>query len=263
MPSEIINSLDFKAKTDMKIVVFGYGAMGKLLCEVIEQSEAVTLVAGIEPRLQVPRAGLYANLREIQAPFEVLIDFSHPSNLKTITAYCLAQQCPLVLCTTGYSEAELQHIQGVSESIPLLLASNTSQGINLMNQLVQQATKALDADFDIEVIEKHHNKKLDAPSGTAKTLLQFIEAARQQPTTTVHGRSGMAKRSVTEVGVHSLRGGTIVGEHTVLFAGEDEIIEIKHIANSKRIFANGAVKAAQFLVKQENGFFTMMDVLNG
>jgi 4-hydroxy-tetrahydrodipicolinate reductase len=156
----------------------------------------------------------------------------------------------------------MKTIQKASHSIPILLASNTSLGVNLLHQLLQQAVRALAEDFDIEIIEQHHNKKLDAPSGTANSLLDTIQTTLKKKKEVVHGRSGLRKREPTEIAIHSLRGGTIVGEHSVIFAGEDEVIELRHSAQSKKVFAQGAIRAARFLVGQEVGFYEMGDVLD-
>lgn len=247
----------------MKVVVFGYGAMGQRLCDAIEKDPTTSLVGAIEPRVQLNKNKVFANLKDIKEDFDIIIDFSHPSNLAIITNFCVIHQLPLVICTTGFSEEDHKHIQATSQKIPLLLATNTSQGVSLMNQLVKQAAAALQDNFDIEIIEKHHNQKLDAPSGTANTLLEMIQSALSNTTTTAYGRSGLNKRSEQEIGMHSLRGGTIVGEHTVLFAGADEVLEIRHIAQSKNIFATGAIRAAHYLIQQQPGFYTMIDALGG
>lgn len=247
----------------MNIAVFGYGAMGKLVSDALGTSENMTWVGAVEPRLNTVQDMVFASLEDIPTPFEVLIDFSHPANIQIILDYCQQHSKPLVICTTGLSEADLESIQLSSQFIPIVLASNTSQGVNLMHQLVAQAVKSLAQDFDIELIEKHHNRKLDAPSGTANSLLETIQSSLPQSKDkdVVHGRTGMQKRTQNEIGVHSLRGGTIVGEHIVVFAGEDEMIEIKHTALSKKIFARGAVRAAQFIADQPAGLYSMKDVI--
>ncbi|NJL76072.1 MAG: 4-hydroxy-tetrahydrodipicolinate reductase [Saprospiraceae bacterium] len=247
----------------MNIAVFGYGAMGQLVSAALETSENMTWVGAVEPRLAAAQAMVFASLEDIPTSFDVLIDFSHPANIQVILDYCQQYSKPLVICTTGLNEADLESIQLSSQFIPIVLASNTSQGVNLMHQLVAQAVKALAQDFDIELIEKHHNRKLDAPSGTANSLLETIQSSLppSKDKDVVHGRTGMQKRTQNEIGVHSLRGGTIVGEHIVVFAGEDEIVEIKHTALSKKIFARGAVRAAQFIADQPAGLYSMKDVI--
>jgi len=245
----------------MRLVIYGYGAMGKLLCESIEEHPNLELVAAIEPRVQVEKDKVYQSLSSIEKDFDVLIDFSHPSNIHDILAHCTKYQKPLVICTTGFDETANTAIQESSQQIPILLASNTSQGVNLMHQLLRKAVKTLAEDFDIEIVEKHHNRKLDSPSGTANSLLETVQNSLPERRAVEYGRNGMKKREQQEIGMHSLRGGTIVGEHSVLFAGEDEIIEIRHIAASKKVFAKGAIRAAQFLVKQDIGLYDMEDAV--
>lgn len=245
----------------MKLVIYGYGAMGKLLCQTIEEHERLELMAVIEPRIQTKKDKIVSNLDALTVDFDVLIDFSHPSNIHNILKYVLKHQKPTVICTTGFDEAALTAIKKSSQQIPLLLASNTSQGVSLLHQLLRKATQALAKDFDIEIIEKHHNKKLDSPSGTANSLLETIQQNLPKARTVEYGRQGMKKREQQEIGMHSLRGGTIVGEHSIIFAGADEVIEIKHTAQSKKIFAQGAIKAARFLVEQKNGLYDMEDAV--
>ncbi|MEM8527494.1 MAG: 4-hydroxy-tetrahydrodipicolinate reductase [Bacteroidota bacterium] len=246
----------------MRLLIYGYGAMGKLLCESIEDNPNLELIGAIEPRIQVEKEKVYQSLSSIGGAFDVLIDFSHPSNVLDILEHCKKHQKPVVICTTGFDEVADRAIQESSQQIPILLASNTSQGINLMHQLLRKAVQALAADFDIEIVEKHHNKKLDSPSGTANSLLETVQNSLPNRRSVEYGRNSMKKREQQEIGMHSLRGGTIVGEHSVIFAGEDEIIEIKHIAASKKVFAKGAIRAAQFLVKQEASLYDMEDAVS-
>lgn len=241
----------------MKTVVWGYGAMGKLLCEMIDVQQGIELVAAIAPNEENNPNWVKSHASELNGGFDVIIDFSHPTCLDEI----LAQQKPSVICTTGHSDAQLQAIEQAAKNVPIVLASNTSQGVNLMHQLVKKAVQSLAADFDIEIVEAHHNRKLDAPSGTAKSLLERVQSSLPEAYTVEYGRAGMAKRETKEIGMHSLRGGTIVGEHQVIFAGEDEIVEIKHTALSKKIFAKGAIRAAQFVVAQKAGLYTMEEVI--
>lgn len=245
----------------MKTIVFGYGAMGKLISDVIQEKPDLQLVAAVEPRAQQDKPPVVQSLKSITEKADILIDFSHPNNINIVLDYCIAERLPVVICTTGFDEVALLNIRAASKQIPVLLASNTSLGVNLLHQLIKIATQALSADFDIEIIEKHHNKKVDAPSGTANSLLQTIQANLPESKRVVYGRKGMEKRQSEDIGMHSLRGGTIVGEHTIIFAGEDEIIELTHSAQSKKIFAQGAIRAARFLVRQEVGFYEMGDVL--
>ncbi|MEM9885842.1 MAG: 4-hydroxy-tetrahydrodipicolinate reductase [Bacteroidota bacterium] len=247
----------------MKLVIYGYGAMGKLLCKSVEGKEDLTLIAAIEPRkpMQNENHKVLEKLEDLVADFDLLIDFSHPNNIHAILNYAVKHQKPIVICTTGFDAATLAAIKKSSQQIPILLASNTSLGITLLHRLLQVATQALADDFDIEIIEKHHNKKLDAPSGTANSLLKTVQENLSSKRAVEYGRQGMKKRTKAAVGMHSLRAGTIVGEHSIIFAGEEEVIELKHSAQSKKIFAEGAIKAARFLAKQTKGLYDMKDAI--
>ena len=191
---------------------------------------------------------------------DVIIDFSHYSRLDSLLDYSKNKKIPLVVATTGYSDETLKKIKKTAEVIPVLLSSNMSLGVNLLNDILERIVPVLYENYDIEVVEKHHNKKVDSPSGTAKTLVETIEKSCPENMREQYGREGNSKREKYEIGIHSLRGGTIVGEHSVLFCGEDEIIEIKHTAMSKKIFVVGALKAAEFLIGKEAGLYTMKDI---
>ena len=179
---------------------------------------------------------------------DVIVDFSHYSRLDTLLDYAVTNELPLVIATTGYSDEILKKIEDSSKKIPILLSSNMSLGINLLQDILEKITPILYPNYDIELIEKHHNKKIDSPSGTAKTLLEVMKKSIDDVIEEKYGRVGMEKREKNEIGVHSLRGGTIVGEHSVLFCGNDEIIELKHTALSKKIFAEGALQGAKFII---------------
>ncbi|MDR3184352.1 MAG: 4-hydroxy-tetrahydrodipicolinate reductase, partial [Prevotellaceae bacterium] len=193
------------------------------------------------------------------APFDCLIDFSHHSNIEKILQYALPHQKPLVICTTGFNAVQEAQIKAAAEKLPVVYAQNMSVGVNVMMNAVKNISAALGNAFDVELIEAHHNLKEDAPSGTAKMLLSAINHIEDK--TVVYGREGHRKREKNEIAVHAVRGGTIAGVHTVLFAGDDEIIEIKHTALSKKIFAMGALRAARFVVHQSPGLYGMTDVL--
>ena len=176
-----------------------------------------------------------------------------------ILSYCREQEVPCVLSTTGFSPAQEAMCRELSAYTPVVRTQNTSLGINIMEEILRTITPVLKDRFDIEIIEKHHNKKIDAPSGTAKMLARAIEESGDFPE--VHGRDGVCPRQKGEIGIHAIRGGTIVGEHTVLFAGDDELIEIKHTALSKQVFVAGAIKAAEFALSAPKGFYSMGDAL--
>lgn len=232
----------------MKIVVHGIGTMGKIIKEV-GADKVVALVNDI---------------RELDENenVDVVIDFSHFSKLDILLEECAKRKYPIVIATTGYSGETLEKIVKFSKEIPILLSSNTSLGINAINEVLEKLVPKLEGNFDIEIIEKHHNKKIDSPSGTAVTLLETIKKSLSKKYKEVYGREGISKREIDEIGVHSIRGGSIVGEHTVIFAGEDEIIEITHKALSKKIFAVGAIKCAEFLKNKSAKLYTMQDIFN-
>jgi len=246
--------------TMINVAVLGAsGTMGRILIETIEETEGFTYVAGVPSTPDTPKG--YADLESIDVSCDVLVDFSHHSLLESLLDFGLTRSLPLVIATTGYSGAQEKAIEEASGKIPIFRARNFSLGVNLMVKLIQEA-QALLKDFDIEIIEKHHNKKLDAPSGTAYLLADALNP--QKENTYSHGRLGKnARREKKEIGIHSLRGGTIVGEHSVIFAGLDEILELKHEAHSKKVFAKGALKAAGFLVHQSPGLYTMEDLIEG
>jgi len=239
----------------MNVVVVGYGAMGEKLVERIGQTKGLSLVGVIDG---YKNFGLNT-FEELTVVPDVIVDFSHPSNLSAMLNYAVSQQVGLIIATTGYSQEEESAIIEASNVIPIIYTSNTSLGITVIKEVLKSITPALEG-FDIEIIEKHHNQKLDAPSGTAKMLLNEIVDAKDQ-VDIVYGREGNNKRLVNEIGVHAVRGGTIAGEHSVIFAGLDEIIEIKHTALSKSVFVTGVLAAVQFLLGKKAGLYTMKDVL--
>lgn len=191
---------------------------------------------------------------------DAAIDFSHPDFFHVVAESIKKYNLPTVICTTGLSEAQVAEITQLGAYAPVLYTRNTSLGVTVLTHIVEQATR-LFSGYDIEIIEKHHNQKVDSPSGTALQLLNVIEGVREN-TKRVYGREGLVgKRDASEVGIHAVRGGSIVGEHTVLFASHDEVIELKHEAFSKKLFAHGAIKAVEYLQNQSKGQYTMKDVL--
>ena len=245
----------------MNTAIYGYGTMGKFLVESVNKYEGMTLAGVVDDYKEFEEEFVYKTFDEVPSKIDVIIDFSHPSNLDKVLAYALKTKTPVLIATTGLTETDYEKISNASKEIAVLTPTNTSLGVNLLNELMKYIVPVLEETFDIEVIEKHHNKKLDSPSGTAKTLLDKIQNSLAEKKTYVHGREGMAKRDKKEIGVHAIRGGSIVGEHSVIFAGEDEIIEIKHEALSKKIFSNGACKGAAWLVGKPAGYYEMKEVL--
>lgn len=247
----------------LKVLVNGcLGKMGVVLSKCVIEDEELELVCGVSqnPPCNTPFK-IYPRCSDVKDDIDVIIDFSHHLALDDLLSFAVDNKKPLVIATTGYNEEELLKIKEASKIIPIFHSSNMSLGINVLLKLVKDAAKLLNK-FDIEIIEKHHNKKVDAPSGTAlmiadsiKSILPYLEHSYGR-----YGRS--AKRSECELGIHAVRGGSIVGEHTTIFAGHDEVIEIKHSAQSKDIFAKGSISAAKYLVNQNPGYYNMDNMLN-
>jgi len=245
----------------LNIAIYGWGQMGKLLCDTIDKSKNLNLVGIIDSFSLEKESRIVESLENLSVIPDVLIDFSHYSNLEKIIPWIIAYNVPALIATTGHNEEDLKKINKASQIVPILKATNTSLGINLITELLGTLVSSLE-DWDIELIEKHHNKKIDAPSGTAQSLLKKINNTLTSKRELIYGREGISPRKKEEIGVHVVRGGTIVGEHSIIFAGEDEIIEIKHKAHSKMIFVNGALKGAIWLYNQKPGFYTMKDIFN-
>ena len=247
----------------MKAIINGYsGTMGQVLTKCILADEEVELVAGVSPvhHDANDQFSTYSSFAEVKEEADVVIDFSNPLALDGILEYCLNTKTPVVFATTGYNDEEMAKIHEAAKQIPVFLSFNMSLGVNILLKLVKEAAKNLE-NFDIEIIEKHHNKKVDSPSGTAVMIANAVKEIREQSEFIYgrHGRTG--KRQQNEVGIHAVRGGTIVGEHSAIFAGNDEILEINHSARSKNVFAEGAIAAAKYLVNQDPGFYNMDDML--
>lgn len=237
----------------MNVAILGAGAMGKVLSQTVLEQEGAELAGVVEPRNGETLQGL-------GNPIDVVIDFSNPANLEMLLDYCSANNCPAVIATTGFTPEQEAKIAELAKQVPVVFAANFSLGITVMRRVLSEIAPILEGSFDMEVIEKHHNKKLDSPSGTAKMLVAALnpDGAYEE----VNGREGNRKRG-KEIGIHAIRGGTIAGEHDVIFAGEDEILEIKHTAGSKKIFAAGAVTAARFTQTAAAGLYDMENVLFG
>lgn len=246
----------------LKVIINGcLGKMGKVLTKCVQDDDELELVCGVS---QHPNDSalfkVYPKMNDVVEKADVIIDFSHHSTLDDVLSFATKTKTPLVIATTGYNEYELDKIKEASNIIPIFHSSNMSLGVNVLLRLVKEATKML-ADFDIEVIEKHHNKKVDAPSGTAVMIANAVKEVLPQVEYN-YGRYGReAKRTKNEVGIHAIRGGTIVGEHDVIYAGHDEVVELKHIAQSKDIFAKGSISAAKYLVNQGAGYYNMDNML--
>ena len=244
----------------MKIFITGInGKMGKAICEVAENA-GMTVAGGIDVSPN-PRYPVFAKAADVDVDFDVIIDFSRPSALDEVIALALGRDKPAVIATTGYDEAQLAKISALSEKVAVFRSANMSVGVNVVEKILPALAGAL-AGYDIEIVEAHHNMKADAPSGTAKQMLEAVKKGLDYSPNVVYGREGESKRRKGDIGVHAIRGGTIVGEHDVMFIGDDEIIEIKHTALSRRIFAVGAVRAAAFLIGKSAGTYDMSDYLD-
>lgn len=240
------------------------GKMGQVISKIVKDDPNAEMVAGIDKYMGIANEyPVYESIDKCDVEADVIIDFSNATAVDGLLDYCVAKEIPVVLCTTGLSEAQLQKVSEASEKVAVLKSANMSLGVNMLLKLLQDAAKVLaPAGFDIELVEKHHNQKVDAPSGTALALADSINEALDNEYTYNYDRSQVRqKRDKKEIGIVAVRGGTIVGEHEVIFAGEDEVIEFKHTAYSKAVFGKGAVEAGKFLKGKEAGLYDMKDVI--
>jgi len=240
------------------------GKMGRVVTELLNEDESATIVAGVD--ISTAKENTYPvfpSFAQCNVNADVIIDFSSPANIRDMLDFAVNRGIGIVLCTTGFTKKDQALIEEASKAIPILRSANMSVGINLIAKLVREAAIILaSSGFDIEIVEKHHNKKVDAPSGTALALADAINEVLNNNYEYVYDRTGIrAPRQKHEIGISSVRGGTIVGEHEVIFAGNDEVIEIRHTAYSKAIFAKGAIQAAKFLHGKKPGMYSMSDVI--
>lgn len=240
------------------------GRMGQVITGLVKEDAQLTIAAGVDTRQEIQNPyPVFDSLDQCDVDVDVVIDFSTASALESVLDYCVEKQVPVILCSTGYSEEQLQKIADASEKVAILKSANMSMGINLLLKLLKDAAKVLaPAGYDMELVERHHNQKLDAPSGTALALADSINDALGGEYHYVYDRSQVRrKREKKEIGISAIRGGTIVGEHDVIFAGVDEVIEFKHTAFSRSVFGKGAVEAAKFLAGKPAGMYDMGDVI--
>lgn len=240
------------------------GKMGQVITNLVKEDEQAQIVAGIDIYDKIENEyPVFKSLKDCTVEADVIIDFSSSKGFEEFAEQVMEKKIPVVLCTTGLNEEQLSLVQKMSEEVAVLKSANMSLGINTLMKLLQAATKVLvDANFDIEIVEKHHNQKLDAPSGTALALADAINEVLDNEYSYQFDRSKeLAKREKKEIGISAVRGGTIVGEHEVIFAGTDEVIEFKHTAYSKAIFAKGAIQAAKFLSGKKIGMYNMSHVI--
>jgi 4-hydroxy-tetrahydrodipicolinate reductase len=246
----------------VKIFISGIsGKMGRAVIDCAAAFKNVEIAGGFDA---VKHADFptFSDPQRVNVPFDVIIDFSRPETLGSLAVLCKKFKRPVVLATTGYGADALIKIDALSKEVPVFISGNMSVGINVALGLVSRAAQSLWGAWDAEITETHHNQKVEAPSGTAKMFADAISAAANDKAEFIYGRSGSnAKRGKNEVGVHSLRGGTVVGEHEISFFGNDEIITIKHVALSRKIFADGALKAALFLADKPAGKYGMKELV--
>ena len=242
------------------------GRMGDAVSKLVASSNDFTIVAGIDINAtagsQVCNFPVYQSISQFPGKADVIIDFSHHTSLPALVEYAAETNTPIVVATTGHTDEEKAMMHAASEKVAVFSSGNMSLGINLLIELCKKAAETLGTAFDVEIIEKHHNKKLDAPSGTALMIADAISAEREESEYVYERHSVRHERESREIGIHSVRGGTIVGEHEVLFAGNNELITLSHSAASREIFASGAVRAAAYLVGKPAGLYNMSDLIN-
>ena len=249
----------------VKMIMHGCnGKMGQVISKIVQEDSNCEIVAGIDKYMGIANDyPVFDSIEKCNVEADVVLDFSTATAVDELLDWCVEKQVPVVLCTTGLSEEQLAKVKLVSEKVAVLKSANMSLGINMLLKLLQDATKILaPTGYDIEIVEKHHNQKVDAPSGTALALADSINEVLNNEYSYTYDRSQeRKKREKTEIGISAVRGGTIVGEHEVIFAGEDEVIEFKHTAYSKAVFAKGAVEAGKFLKGKGPGLYDMSDVI--
>ena len=250
----------------LNIIISGCnGYMGRVVAGIIDADPETTVIAGFDINTEKHGAfPVYADPKEFTGAAGVVVDFSNPQALGPLLMFGLSAKTPLVLCTTGYTPEQIATIEKASEQIPVFRSANMSLGINLLSDLIRRACAVLGGAFDVEIVERHHRRKVDAPSGTALMLADAAASALPYDPEYIFERQSVRQpRDSHEIGISSVRGGTIVGQHEVIFAGLDEVIELKHTASSRDVFAAGAVRAARFIVGvAEPGMYDMSDVLS-
>ncbi len=242
-----------------KIFVVGLcGKVGGFIVDNAAKYDA-EVVGGLD-RIKHPTLPTFTCADDVNVEFDVIVDFSRPELIGEIDKLARKTGKGVVIATTGYSDAQMASIKALAEEVPVLKSGNMSVGVNLLLDLVEKATKTLYESWDIEIIEKHHNQKVDAPSGTAMMLAEKVKEVKTDAAFKF-GREGVSKREAQDVTIHAVRGGTIVGEHDVIFAGNDEVVTLSHMALSRRIFAVGAIRAAHYVNAAKPGYYTMKNAI--
>ncbi len=239
------------------------GKMGQAVTNAARDRKDLKIICGVDPfgssNYDYP---VYSSFDDVSESVDVIIDFSNPALIENLCKYSESRSVPVVVCTTGLSSEQSEMVKSLSEKVPVFSSGNMSLGINLLIELCKKASSVFGDGFDVEIVEKHHNLKLDAPSGTALMIADGISNVRDDDPRYVYDRhSYRAKRTKSEIGIHSVRGGTIVGEHSVIFAGNDEVLTISHQAQSKSLFATGALSAAMYISSLQAGLYDMSDML--
>lgn len=242
------------------------GRMGQAIIRACTESNICRIVAGVDINASSVGAAcefpVYQSISEFPSKADAIVDFSHHTALPSLAEYAQNTNTPLVIATTGHTDEEKEIMRNASQNVAVFFSGNMSIGINLLIELCRKASETLGESFDVEIIEKHHNQKLDAPSGTALMLADAIKDTRKETEYVYDRHSVRKKREVSEIGIHSVRGGTIVGEHEVLFAGTNEVISLSHSAGSREIFATGALRAAAYVAGKSAGLYNMSDLIN-
>lgn len=236
------------------VILSGHGRMGRLIEEQIVRSDDLELLGVVD-------TGLFESPNDVPGKVEGLIDFSYPGNLDGLLRFATERNVPLVLGTTGYDERQLARVREAAKTVAIVQSSNYSAGVAAVKAATRLLKEMLGENFDVEIVEAHHNQKADAPSGTAKMLLEAVDPANEYAH--VFGREGATGARGKEIGVHALRGGTVAGTHSVFFFGPDETVEIRHSAASRQIFVSGALRALRFVMGKPAGLYAMEDVLRG
>lgn len=240
------------------------GRMGRMISDIVKDDEAITIVAGVDLNTEcINGYPVYDDINKVTQKADVVVDFGNAAVVDKVLDWCIEKKVALVECTTGLSDAQLLRIKDAAKDIAMFKSANMSLGINLLQKILKEnSAKLAEAGFDIEIVEKHHKMKLDAPSGTAIALADSINEGLSERKNYVYDRSERRlARPATEIGISAVRGGTIVGDHDVIFAGQDEVVTFSHTAYSRAVFAKGAITAAKFVAGKSAGAYDMSDVL--
>ena len=238
------------------------GKMGGAVINIAAESDDIKIIAGVDAKKSDLPFPVFASFPEVNVMPDVIIDFSNVAVLDYLLDFALKNNLPAIIATTGYNDKQIEKIKAAAKKIPVFFTANMSLGINVLSSLAKRAASVLGSDFDIEIVERHHNRKLDAPSGTAIMLANAVNSVFEDTYTYEYDRHSKRRmRPKSEIGIHSVRGGTIVGDHEVIFAGHEEVITLSHSAQSKGVFASGAIAAARFIVNAKPGLYDMNDII--